>query len=555
MTKPPRASLFSLFYIVFSISWVVSAHSQEDFLQCLSLHSQNSTSISKVIHTQNNSSYLSILDFSKPNLRFISPSTPKPVAIVTPFNESHIQTAIYCSKKYGIQMRVRSGGHDYEGLSHVSEVPFFLVDLINLRKITIDTESSTAWVQAGATLGEVYHNIAQKSRTLAFPAGVCPWVGVGGHISGGGDSTLSRKHGLAADNVIDALIIDVNGRILDRESMGEDLFWAIRGGGGASFGIILAWKINLVAVPSTVTVFTVSRTLEQNATNLVHRWQYIADKVDDDLFMRVFIRSVKSSAQDGGRTIRASFASLYLGGVDTLLPLMQRSFPELGMLKEDCIEMSWIESTLYFAGYSSRDSIDVLLDRSQLGGKSYFKGKSDFVEEPISENGLEGIWERFHEEDENMAEMTLSPYGGRMSEISESKTPFPHRAGNIYNIHYAVVWFEKGTEACERHMSWIRRLYSYMTPFVTKSPRSAFFNFRDFDIGVDDKGNTQASIWGVNYFKSNFERLVHVKTMVDPANFFTNEQSIPPLSSWGRGDGISLAHPGLSDALICGEIF
>lgn len=52
--------------------------------------------------------------------------------------------------------------------------------------------------------------------------------------------------------------------------MGEDLFWAIRGGGGNAFRIIVTWKINLVPVPSTITVFTVEKTFEQNATHGHH---------------------------------------------------------------------------------------------------------------------------------------------------------------------------------------------------------------------------------------------------------------------------------------------
>ncbi|KAF5475438.1 hypothetical protein F2P56_007243 [Juglans regia] len=536
--KPISSSVLIPFVIapLFSFLWATSAHTHEDFLQCLALHAGNSTSsISQVIYTPFNSSYSSVLKFSIRNPRFSTPATPKPLVIITPLHVSQIQATIKCSQKHGMQIRVRSGGHDFEGLSYVSYVPFVIIDLINLRSINVDVENGTAWVEAGATIGEVYYRIAEKSRNFGFPAGVCPTVGVGGHFSGGGYGTMLRKYGLAADNIVDAQMIDVKGRILDRESMGEDLFWAIRGGGGASFGVIVAWKIKLVHVPSTVTVFTVNRNLEQNATKLVHRWQYVADKLDEDLFIRVIL-SAANSSQEGGRTIQASFKSLYLGGMDNLLSLMQESFPELGLVREDCTEMSWIESTLYLAGFPSGESLDVLLSRTLLTRPTFFKVKSDYVMEPIPEVGLEGIWERFYHKEAEEAELLLIPYGGRMSEISESAIPFPHRVGNIYKIQHSVFWEEEGIAASERHVNWIRRLYSYMAAYVSKSPRAAYINYRDLDIGTNSKeGNTsyrRASTWGTKYFKSNFNRLVHVKTMVDPTNFFRNEQSIPALSSW-----------------------
>jgi hypothetical protein len=135
-----------------------------------------------------------------------------------------------------------------------------------------------------------------------------------------------------------------------------------------------------------------------------------------------------------------------------------------------------------------------------------------------------------------IAELQFSAYGGRMNEVSESSLPFPHRAGNLYQIEYLVIWSDENSQTSERNISWIRRLHSYMTPYVSKNPSEAYVNYRDLDIRINKlAGNTsykQASIWGRKYFKNNFDRLVRVKTAVDPVNFFRHEQSIPSLSSW-----------------------
>ncbi|KAG6755602.1 hypothetical protein POTOM_041435 [Populus tomentosa] len=392
------------------------------------------------------------------------------------------------------KLEIRSGGHDYEGLSSVSPLPFAVLDLIDLRNITVDLANKSAWVQAGASLGEVYYRIAEKSSTLAFPAGVGLTVGVGGHFSGGGEGMMMRKYGIAADNIIDAKIINAEGKILDRESMGEDLFWAIRGGGGNTFGVV-AWQINLVDVPTVVTVFNVTRTLEQNATNLVHRWQYLVDKFPEDLALRIFVRRVNSS-QDGNTTIQAAFTSLFLGRVDRLLPIVQQHFPEL----------------------------------EGSSGKNMFQ-------EPIPKNALEKIWKRLYKMDAKMAELQFTILGGKMNEISEFSIPFPHRAGNLFQIHFALLWHEESIKEINWHMKWIRELYDFMAPYVAKHPRTAYVNYRDLDLGTNNiHGNStyqEACIWGFKYFKVNkFNRLIQVKATVDPHNFFRNEQSIPYLDHY-----------------------
>ncbi|KAI3692652.1 hypothetical protein L6452_32473 [Arctium lappa] len=525
-------SIFALLFVLLLSAQSSATSTTNRFIQCLNDRSDPSFPITGEVYTPVNSSFPSVLQTYIRNLRFNETTTPKPILIITALHASHIQAAVVCAKKHRLLMRTRSGGHDYEGLSYVSNSnqPFFVVDMFNLRSINVSIQQETAWVQAGATLGEVYYRIAEKSNTHGFPAGVCPTVGVGGHFSGGGYGNLMRKYGLSVDNIVDAQLIDVNGRLLNRKSMGEDLFWAITGGGGVSFGVVLAYKIKVVRVPAVVTVFMIERTYEQNLTTIAHRWLQVADKFDNDLFLRMTFSVINNT--NGEKTIRAIFPTLYLGNSTTLVTLLNKDFPELGLQKSDCIEMSWIESVLFYTGFPIGTPTNALLSRIPQR-LNPFKIKSDYVKNPISKQGLEFIFEKMKELENQM--LAFNPYGGRMSEISEFAKPFPHRSGNIAKIQYEVNWEELGVEAANRYLNFTRMMYDYMTPFVSKNPREAFLNYRDLDIGVNSHGKNayaEGMVYGHKYFKeTNYKRLTMVKSRVDPDNFFRNEQSIPTLSS------------------------
>uniref|UniRef100_A0A7N0T185 FAD-binding PCMH-type domain-containing protein n=1 Tax=Kalanchoe fedtschenkoi TaxID=63787 RepID=A0A7N0T185_KALFE len=524
-------------YALFFILRVPMAKSdQQCFLQCMSklISSSSATNDSKtrpesqlIFQASEAFSFLHHSQLPMQNLKFLNYTTPKPLHILTPRHPSEIQSAVLCSKSLGLQIRIRSNGHDYEGLSSLCNSPFIIIDLVNLRSVDIDIGTETAWVQSGATLGELYYSIASKSSVHGFPAGTCPSVGVGGHFSGGGFGTMLRKHGLAADQVVDAYLINARGKLLDRKMMGEELFWAIRGGGGASFGVIVAWKVKLVKVPPKVTVFNVDRTLAQGATSLVHTWQHIASKLPEELLIRIIIQDVESGKD---RTVQATFNSLFLGEINQLMPLMRSSFPELGLQEQNCIELSWVESTLFFNGMRGQP-LETLLDRTHTD-KSFFKAKSDYVHKPIPEYAFEGIWQKFLGEERVF--MIMEPYGGRMDQISESQLPFPHRKGNIYNIQYLVKWNQHDVRLSNKHVHWIRGLYRYMTPFVSANPRAAYLNYRDLDLGSGMLSYSQGQSWGIKYFKGNFKRLAQVKSTADPHNFFRNQQSIPPLASYSK---------------------
>ncbi|XP_020599901.1 berberine bridge enzyme-like 23 [Phalaenopsis equestris] len=503
----------------------------QSFIQCFT----NKTNSPDLLSLPNTTSYSSVLLSSVQNQRFlISPNSYTPSLIVSPTSPSHVQATVTCARETNLRIRTRSGGHDYEGMSYSAfkspdSTPFIALDISALRSISIDAKLKTAWVQAGSTIGELYYTIAKNNTTLAFPAGLCPTIGIGGHFSGGGIGTLTRKYGASVDNIIDAQLVDVNGRLLDRKSMGEDLFWAIRGAGSAGYGVVIAFKLNLVAVPPIVTTFNVVKTLRQNATKVLARWQEVAYKFDLNLFIRVIAQA--STDTDGSKTIQLTFNSYYLGRKEELLPLAQQSFPELGLMASDCTEVSWLESVLFFYGLTGKP-LETLLDRKPEFNGS-FKAASDFVEKPISESGLEEIWKFLMEANDEPVVLILDPMGGRMSEIKEDAVAFPHRNGNIYNIQYFMRWFATEEGVTERHLEWMRKLHRFMTPYVSSNPRAAYYNYKDIDLGrnADVKGTTYsaAKVWGTKYFKGNFQRLAKVKGLVDPGNFFWNEQSVPVL--------------------------
>ncbi|KAK1430730.1 hypothetical protein QVD17_13681 [Tagetes erecta] len=512
----------------------------ESFIQCLKeVSPEPDPDISSILFssTVNTAAYTAVLQSSIRNRRFNTANTPKPAVIVTPTKEYHVQAAVICAKKLGVQILIRSGGHDYNGRSYVShEQNFILVDMYKLHNVTVDMTTETAVVQTGAQLGELYYRIWEKSKVHGFPAGVCPTVGVGGHISGGGYGTMIRKYGLSVDQVVDARIVDAKGRVLDRKSMGEDLFWAICGGGGASFGVVLSYTVKLVPVPKVNTVFRITRTAAENVTDLLYKWQLIAPTIDRDLFIRVILMPETVNNQV---TVQPVFIAHFLGDSGRLLQIMSNNFPELGLKKEDCLEVSWVESIFYWAVLDYKSPPELLLDRHS-DSVNFLIRKSDYVQTPISKSGWASILDKLGAL--GKCGLYLNPYGGIMEEIPTDATPFPHRAGNLFKIQYSMNWSEDDPKLDEKYLHQTRILFEFMTKYVSKNPRCAFLNYRDLDIGVMHgtgvSGYNSGKVYGEKYFKGNFNRLVKVKTRVDPDNFFRTEQSIPTLPKVKNADPV-----------------
>lgn len=458
------------------------------------------------------------------NYRWLN-STTRPVAIVTPTTEGETASAVVCAKKNGLLVRPKSGGHDYENLSFMATEPYIMIDLVNIREVTVDLKEESAWVQTGTTLGELYVKISQASPVHGFPGGTCHSVGTGGFISGGGMGMLTRKYGLGADNVLDARVINANGEILDRKAMGEDYFWAIRGGGGGSFGVVVAWKLRLVRVTPLVTTFDKKHFLSAgNLPQLLSKWQAVAPTLPGEMIVRVMLQYSKKAEQ-----VQISFNSQYMGPKEEALKLINSKFPEMNLNETDVHDFPWMNATLTVTGRPANASLDLFLNRTDAWRTNY-KGKSDFVTTPIPEAGFQGLLDLLnHPEYELM--VIFDPFGGKMDEYPEDALPFPFRKGTLFNVQYLQKWKDNNETESKRNFDWVNKVYAYMEQYVSKAPRTAYVNYKDLDIGSNPPtGNakySEAKVWGEKYFKGNFERLSQIKTKVDPDNFFRSVQSIP----------------------------
>ena len=156
-----------------------------------------------------------------------------PLAIVFCQNEADVSNAVLWSRSHCVSLRIRSGGHNYEGYSTGNDI--LDIDLSEFNQIAINEALSLVTVQGGVTNKQVYETVSALG--YPFPGGTCPTVGVSGYALGGGWGLSCRYLGLGCDNLVQLRLVNYEGVVLTAsDTENPDLYWALRGGGGGNFG-------------------------------------------------------------------------------------------------------------------------------------------------------------------------------------------------------------------------------------------------------------------------------------------------------------------------------
>lgn len=166
-----------------------------------------------------------------------------PGAVAFPKTAEDVSLCIRYCREHKIRVRVRSGGHQHEGMCSAENV--LMIRMSEMNQITYnDQHKETAWIGVGKKLENVYYELELYGRTI--PGGGCQSVNVGGLTQGGGWGSLTRLKGLTCDNILEAEVVLSDGTIIyANKAQHKDLFWALRGGGGGNFGIVTRFKFEL----------------------------------------------------------------------------------------------------------------------------------------------------------------------------------------------------------------------------------------------------------------------------------------------------------------------
>jgi len=434
------------------------------------------------------------------NLRYYNPpATPEappdpdaPLAVVRPQDAKEVADAIVWAQDVGCPMVARSGGHSYAGCSTIRGL---VIHLGRMRQVKYNPNSSLLEVGGGALNGDIFAALRHTNRAIVH--GRCPTVGISGFLMGGGLGLAMREHGVGCDLVESVDLVLADGKqVRASVSNEQELFWAVRGGGGGNLGFATRWRLHTIPVDKFIAFTADWRSTDNNR----------------EIFKRL-VRALETAPEQMGAQISVAVTALNspLPNRISLTGQFRGPLAEFQAIFGSALAGAEQKAVLELPYWQAQELFEVEAEPNRYQETSLFADElSDtLIEEAFSlSRTLPGR--------EGRARLTFFLTGGRVNKIKPDATAFVHRSSQ-WLINPIVEHWPAHYAKLDDDLKWQRKVLNRFAGIL--GGRSCYQNFPDPELD-----NHAEAYWG-----ANLSRLSKVKADFDPRSVFTppRNQEIP----------------------------
>jgi FAD/FMN-containing dehydrogenase len=419
----------------------------------------------------------------------------RPALVARCRGRADVARAIAYARGEGLEIAVRGGAHNVAGNATVDGG--LVIDLSAQKAVNVDAASRSAVAEPGVTWADF--DRATTGHGLATTGGLISTTGIAGFTLGGGIGWLMRAHGLTCDNLLAAELVTADGRTLQAsETENQDLFWALRGGGG-NFGVVTRFEYRLHPVTSVIGGLVLHPFARARDVLRLFR-DFSAQAPDEVTAVCAFLTAppapfVPASLQ-GQRAVGIALCAIgdTAAAERSVLPVKSFGPPAADV----------IGPIPYTALQSMLD------DAAPAGCLNYWKAA--FLDE-LSDAAINMLVEHAGRMGAPMCQLHLHQMGGAVGRVASQATAYAHR-GAAFAVNIIGTWTD-GSET-DRHVRWAREAAAALEPFTNGG---VYVNF----LGDEGEGRVRAA-----YGSSTYDRLASVKAKYDPGNVFHLNQNIKP---------------------------
>jgi FAD binding domain/Berberine and berberine like len=404
-----------------------------------------------------------------------------------------IIAAVNFARESSLLTAIRGGGHNVGGRALCDDG--IVIDLSHMRSVHVEPAKRTVRVQGGATLGDLDRETHPFG--LAVPSGIVPKTGIAGLTLGGGVGWLLRKYGMSIDNLLSCQIVSAGGEVLTASTVeNEDLFWALRGGGG-NFGVVASFEFQAHPVKTVLGGLIVYP--RAAAIDVIRHFRDFIEFAPDELT----VYAALVHAPDGVPLV--AIIPCYCGGI----------FDGARMLQPLRTFGSPVADTVQPLPFPAMQSL--LAASFPDGNHNYWKST---LQQQLSDAAIAAIVEHANKLASPLSAVIIEHYGGAAGRVANDSTAFPHR-----DLPWDILFIAQWTDPAETtlHRDWARSGEEALHPFSANAHLLSAL-----DVETKEIINTA--------FGPNLPRLTAIKNKFDPANFFRVNYNIDPaLAHAGAG--------------------